>query len=553
MTSKDEREWSTKMLAVIRLLRPHMRSRGHVTQCSSPPRIGDVRRWWHRIPGLDLNPRTLSHRAPVELWLDAVLKPLQNCEARYVPVRDRVYDARDGAVVCAGRTGRGDIRAWALLFAPSEWRRSGVDEPYLLLLTPIWPTTHLSDRDCADLFEGASEMPGWGVMKHDGGEPVRTAVVAIDAGKQNPGRRVRTYASDSAQWQVRWVDAQDVASCLGWPGLPAWPRATNTHEFCAAWAPGCDPLVVRVPGDVQHRWAAARWLLQAAALEPERAPDYAQLAYYTSSFDMLGYRLAGARGRTPAAEVVSAPLVRYDAHDATSDVFDVVRALATRTDVPPDVIDTVLDYFGDPQLRRPSRIARSALPYEWQRVIDLNLRMRPLAGPDRQVDDRTGQVRRLHAVLEHAGAQIEVVLGGLGPASVPAALSPTHLAVGAPITMDETLPVSSMREVLLVRGDGPDVTVLGRTVSDDIVPLPVSGLGLASRQSDLLVLQDALACVEQPIEQPRDLRSRLSLLSHPYLHLLDGVGVQESQVVMWDAFYDIVSSPVPDLSPSDWR
>lgn len=110
-----------------------------------------------------------------------------------------------------------------------------------------------------------------------------------------------------------------------------------------------------------------------------------------------------------------------------------------------------------------------------------------------------------------------------------------------------------MLDVLLVRGDGPDVTVLGRTTSNDVAQLPVSGLGQASREADLLVLREALGCHTPPVDGPDHLLSRLKALSHPYLRLLDGVGVQESHVVAWDAFCDIVASPIPDLSPSDWR
>ena len=278
---QGEGTWAERMLVMTLLRRSHRASLGRLSRHRSlAPLFIGLRRWLEHLIGVDLDPGARTDPVHVEPWLDTVLTPLQDGHARCVPVRARVFGARNAAVVPTRLSETAGVCAWALLFAPSDSYRSGADEPYLLLLTPIWPATHLSDRDCEAILERASEVHGWGVIKDDGAAPSTTAVVAIDAGTAHPGRSVTAYASSSSQWRATWVEAEDVASCLGWPGLPAWPRATNTREFCTAWAPGSDPLVVRVPADAQRRWAAARRLLHATTPERDMSRGYAQVAYF---------------------------------------------------------------------------------------------------------------------------------------------------------------------------------------------------------------------------------------------------------------------------------
>lgn len=470
---------------------------------------------------------------------------------RYTSIEGRVHGARAGWAVTDEEGVEYEV--WTQVFVPESWHRWGHDEPVLMLVTPLWGTTYVTEGDLVDIVSQTRTHPDLsGILPRPGYPNGTSLVVVVVDQPAHDGVSSEGGVPSLRSWRIpaeqlrdenrgQWfaasydVPVTDVAGCLGWPGLPLWPYGTNTRAHLAAWRSG-STIEISVPEQHAPQHAAARWLEHAATTNSERTADYLIAAHALVAHAPTP-RVEPIAGWQRAATVTPA---RASRPDVDGDLYAAVGDVARDPAVPAHVGDTVLDYFGDPIFSRPIHVRLDRLPQSWVTQITETVTSEPRVSPPETLAARW---RRILAAASGDEAASDASTYAMGVERTPVVLSSTHLTWCSPHVEEfGDADRAGIEEILLARDStNGRLGAWARPVAGShFYPMPLyAGPGLS--------FNETAAVRAAVLGQPMSVTAEDRYGTDPLGTFLRSSQDDEATVVSWSTLCDIAcSQPTQD-------
>ncbi len=445
---------------------------------------------------------------------------------------------------------------WAQLFIPTQTRRCGHPEQCLLLLTPLWPAdAYQVGRDVPQYLLQAAARPGWGdaLRAHPAGvsvvilndEPSAWFVRAVLLDAQDLTTALSpTLAAMSESYGLspdpQNFPAQDVATCLGWPALPWWPKGTATRSLCARWNPGA-PVTTNIPEALRARERVTHWLLRQVPRIPATQSDFDEAArmYDPARQEGLHALIAKQHGLQPqaAGQVPEgyelAVTLRWDPASPSVTGADAQPSRAldqvmTTPHVPAEITTVLHHWLGDPTYTAPVYLPRDLLPTDWWDLVDQSRRVLPVAEDERTTPRWQRMIStHLRESADHNPDydqdETSLDLGLIGPLNAPIILDAQGITIAAPtgyqpsasswkdeparaLARRDDMERDQVRDVLLLTSPSGEVRGLYRTEYDDLAPMPAKGSWMTGLNGQAAVM--VAACLDLATEDVIDLRNR---------------------------------------------
>jgi len=431
------------------------------------------------------------------------LLPRGDGHRRYVSASGVVWNAPKGVTLTVDRIGPVyGAKAWAEFLLPESDVLCGQQVPPLLVLTPLWPSEqHDILQALPILVNEASRVPGWEIPPR--GKQIMSVAIVPDGGSSvglllstmvwvcqmpvpvfNPAKS-HGWFTVPGQPVVSQVPPSALAACLGLGKLPWWPEGCATSVTCSLWRPGA-PVPLAVPESLVPRHQAALWLCDQSAemADTQRAQGYRALAVAVditgSERDCIDDRSVPSGYELGVAMTWPSEIEAPIGLDIMVWLDQVLGSPAT----PPDVGETLTDWFGDPSFAHPEQIRLRDLPDDWRQAI--------VDGYD---EDVSGLHPRRLRLMDYCDGRVgKAIL--FGPMRAPAYLGddelvwlpPTGFAPESGACILSTVVSSGARDVLLARTAEGRVRGWYRTANGHASPLPAKSQWCVGENGDVRIL-----------------------------------------------------------------